>query len=286
MMMFDYSISKPVNDTALRVVSFGAGVQSTVMLLMACRREIGPMPDVAIFADTQWEPKQIYKHLEWVKAEVARLTNGQVPVLTVSAGDIRADHLAGLNTTKQHFTSMPLYTEGGKGMGRRQCTKEYKIDPITKEIRRLLGVEKGKRVPKNMIVEQWLGISSDELQRLKNSRIKWIVHRWPLIEALMSRADCRAWFERKYPGIELVKSACIGCPFKDYKMWQALKLILEEWNDACDFDEAIRLNGSKLSKMNSQQYVHRSGTPLRTAYLGDTSTSDFFQEECEGMCGL
>ncbi len=283
----DYSISKPVDNPALRVVSFGAGVQSTVMLLMACRREIGPMPDVAIFADTQWEPKQIYNHLEWVKAEVARLTNGQVPVLTVSAGDIRADHLAGLNETGQRFASMPLYTEGGKGMGRRQCTKEYKIEPIIKETRRLLGVEKGKRVPKNTMVEQWLGISTDELQRLKNSNHKWIVHRWPLIEARMSRADCRAWFEKNYPGQELVKSACIGCPFKDNKMWQQLKFADPDgWLDVCEFDEAIRLNGSKLKGMNLQQYVHRSATPLRTAYLGDTSTSDFFQEECEGMCGL
>lgn len=38
----------------LRILSLGAGVQSTTMALMAAHGEIGPMPDCAIFADTQW----------------------------------------------------------------------------------------------------------------------------------------------------------------------------------------------------------------------------------------
>lgn len=283
----DYSISKPVDNPKLRVVSFGAGVQSTVMLLMACKREIGPMPDVAIFADTQWEPKAVYDHLKWVEAEVARLTNGQLPIQIVTAGNIREDHLNGLNITGQRFSSMPLYTEGGSGMGRRQCTREYKIDPIIKETRRLIGIEKGKRVPKGTIVEQWIGISTDEIQRLKDSHNKWCVNRWPLIEIGMSRGDCYEWFKDNYPNKLLAKSACIGCPFASNLQWQKLKNGNgSEWEDVCQFDEAIRHNGSKLRKMNSQQYVHKSATPLRSAYLGDTDTIDMFAEECEGMCGL
>ena len=48
------SFSKPMPDAKLRVISLGAGVQSSVMALMAAKGEIGPMPDCAIFADTQW----------------------------------------------------------------------------------------------------------------------------------------------------------------------------------------------------------------------------------------
>ena len=58
-------------------------------------------------------------------------------------------------------------------MGRRQCTREYKIEPIEKEIRRLLDVKKGNRVPKSVIVEQWIGISTDEIQRLKENPRPW-----------------------------------------------------------------------------------------------------------------
>jgi len=283
----DHSISKPMKNPALRVVSFGAGVQSTVMLLMGIRGVFGPRPDAAIFADTGWEPQSVYRHLEWVAAEVARMTNGQVPVHVVSAGNIRADHLNGMNSTGQRFASMPLYTANGKGMGRRQCTQEYKIAPIRKKVRELLGVKKGGRIQKGVGVEQWIGISTDELQRLKESRDKWCRHRWPLIEARMSRGDCRAWFDREYPGQPLAKSACLGCPFQDNARWRALKNNDPEgWENAVEFDEAIRENGGTLRLMDEQQFVHRSGTPLRTADLGDNSTIDLFQGECDGMCGV
>jgi phosphoadenosine phosphosulfate reductase family protein len=283
----DRSISAPVDKPTLRIVSFGAGVQSTVMLLMAAKRRFGPLPDAVIFADTGWEPRAVYEHLEWVTAELARLTNGTMPVYVVSAGNIKSDHLQGTNSTGQRFASMPLYTANGEGMGRRQCTKEYKIEPIRKRVRDLLGVEPGKRVPKGTAVEQWIGISTDELQRLKESRDKWCHHRWPLIEARMSRADCRIWFERNYPGQPLVKSACLGCPFRDNEMWRQIRdTDPVGFEDACDFDDAIRHNGATLRKMNSQQFVHRSGQPLRTADLDDTTTSDLFQGECEGACGV
>ena len=54
---------KPVEKANFRVISLGAGVQSTVMALMAEAGDIGPRPDCAVFADTGWEPKEVYEHL-------------------------------------------------------------------------------------------------------------------------------------------------------------------------------------------------------------------------------
>ena len=276
-----------LGSPALRILSFGAGVQSTVMLLMACKGEIGPRPDHVIFADTGFEPDNVYNHLAWCRAEVARLTNGQVDIHVVTAGNIRDDHLAGLGATGKRFASMPLYTANGGGMSRRQCTKEYKIDPIRAEVRRLLGVERRKRVPRVIMVEQWIGISTDEIQRAKPSRDKWCAHRFPLIEAGMNRGDCRAWFGRNYPGRPLAKSACVACPFHDNSAWLDMKLSdPESWGRAVEFDEAIRCDGARLRLMTEQQYVHRSGVPLARADLGDSRTDDMFAHECEGMCGV
>ena len=50
----------------LRVLSLGAGVQSTTLALMAAHGEIDPMPDCAIFADTGWEPSAMQGHLAWL----------------------------------------------------------------------------------------------------------------------------------------------------------------------------------------------------------------------------
>ena len=47
----------------LRVLSLGAGVQSTTLAPMAAHGIIDPMPDCAVFADTGWKPTVVYDHL-------------------------------------------------------------------------------------------------------------------------------------------------------------------------------------------------------------------------------
>ena len=57
----------------------------------------------------------------------------------------------------------------------RQCTNDYKIQPIYKKIRELLGLKKYQRVPKGTIVEMVIGISRDEMVRCKESRLHRMV---------------------------------------------------------------------------------------------------------------
>jgi hypothetical protein len=54
----------------LRVLSLGAGVQSTTVALMIEKGEI-PKVDCAIFADVKAEPQEVYKHLDWLKTELS-----------------------------------------------------------------------------------------------------------------------------------------------------------------------------------------------------------------------
>ncbi len=44
-----------MSGPTIRALSLGAGVQSTTLALLAVEGVL-PMPDVAIFADTGWEP--------------------------------------------------------------------------------------------------------------------------------------------------------------------------------------------------------------------------------------
>src|SRR4029077_1681369 len=78
----------------------------------------------------------------------------------------------------------------------RHCTRDYKIDPIIAKLRDLLAISVGRRVSRKPVVEQWIGISTDEAHRMKPSRKVWIEHRWPLIEERRSRWDCLRWLER------------------------------------------------------------------------------------------
>lgn len=265
-----------VSEPRLRVLSLGAGVQSTTLALMAAKGEIGPMPDAAIFADTGWEPRAVYEHL-------ARLREAlPFPVHVVSAGDLRADILAKTNTTGQRFAAVPWFMrmpDGTEAMGRRQCTAEYKLKPLQRQIRAMLG---GK-TPKGG-AEVWIGISTDEAFRVKPSRVQYIANRWPLIEQRMNRNDCIRWMDRN--GWSAPKSSCIGCPFHSADQWRALTP--DEFADACAVDEAIRQPHPGRG-IKGEQFMHRSLRPLTEVDLTtaeDRGQLNLFVNECEGMCGV
>ena len=98
-----------MNGPALRVLSLGAGVQSTALLLLAAENPKRARLDAAIFADTGWEPAAVYAHLDRLEAEVARPAG--IPVYRVSVGNIRDDAL----DPAHRFASMPLYTKAAPG---------------------------------------------------------------------------------------------------------------------------------------------------------------------------
>jgi 3'-phosphoadenosine 5'-phosphosulfate sulfotransferase (PAPS reductase)/FAD synthetase len=240
----------------IRVISLGAGVQSTTLALMA-----GDEPDCAIFADTGWEPAAVYAHLDWLERELP------YPVYRVTQGSLANAIQDG------GFSSVPFYTPGG--MGARQCTYQYKLRPLYRKVRELLG---GK-TPKGGC-EMWVGISTDEMIRMKDARVQYIKNRFPLVEWRMSRNDCLKWLERNgYPTPP--RSACLGCPFKRDSEWRETRKNEEEWEETVRIDREIRAKGKN-------QYMHRSCKPLDEVDL--TTPEDHgqmnFLSECEGMCGV
>lgn len=275
---FFRNVSRPSEEAKLRILSLGAGVQSTVLALMAARKIIFPAPHAAIFADTHWEEERLYRHLDWLESEL------QFPVIRVSAGDLAANVRDGVNTKSNRYVSVPFFTENG-GMGRRQCTAEYKIKPVLNVCRQLLNVKERRRVPKDVIVEMWIGISTDELQRLKNARVRWVQHRWPLLEHDMNRNACIAWFKEHYPDKDLPRSACIGCPYKSNAEWRELQTRdPDAFSSVVDLDRLLRHGGDRFKR---KQFVHRERKPLEKVDF--RSSEDAGQlgmlQECDGVCG-
>jgi len=269
-------------EKKLVIISLGAGVQSSTMALMAAKGEL-PKPDCAIFADTGYEPKNVYAYLELLKNILP------FPILKVNNGNIKEDIVEYINNGKR-MPNPPFFTKdkttGKKGMLMRQCTTDYKINPIRKKIRELCGVEKGKHFPKDKYVEQWIGISMDEIMRMKPARDKYILNTHPLIEMKMSRQDCINWMKKnEFPLPE--KSACVFCPYHSDNFWNDMKK-----NNRSEFDEAVKIdkfirNGNK--NLTSELYLHRSLKPLDEVEFKKDEKSkqiDMFNNECEGMCGV
>jgi hypothetical protein len=260
------------------VLSLGAGVQSTALSLMAARGELGPMPPLAVFADTGWEPAHVYRHLDWLDAELGQ---AGMRVIRAHAGSLRVDLVEFAEGRGKGYASPPLYLRGDvsdQGMLRRQCTREYKVDVIARALR---AEGYGPTSP----VEQWLGISLDEaVQRMRPSRISWIRSRWPLVEKQVTRQGCIRWLEQAgypVPG----KSACIGCPYHSDAVWRDLRDNRpDEWTDAVEVDRAIR----RLPNVEGEAFLHRQRVPLDEVDLSvpEDHGQLAFADECEGMCGV
>ena len=258
--------------SSLHILSLGAGVQSTTMALMAAHGEIGPMPDCAIFADTQDEPQAVYEHLRWLSSPNVL----PFPIHTVTLGQLSARMFAGDDEAR-----IPFFVKAG-GMSKRQCTRNYKIRPVRRKARELMQARGLKSV------EQWIGISTDEAFRVNPSRVRYVTDRWPLIEARMTRWDCELWLTRHgYPIPP--KSSCVFCPYKSDSQWRALKdNDPVGWAHAVAVDAALRTD-DQVARFRGELYAHRSCKPLPEADLStaeDRGQINMFNEECEGMCGV
>lgn len=264
----------------MRVLSFGAGVQSTALLHMIIEGAIDSV-DLIVFADTGWEPENVYSHVEQCRI-IAEEHGIEWTTVCNDLGQAELSAVAG-DTNGVH---VPYFTRfsGKSGMIRRTCTRLFKIEPIRREIKKRMGLLKGQRVKEN--VEMVIGISSDEKQRMTQPVEKWLRHVYPLVDLRMTRLQCLDWMRDR--GIEVPsKSACVFCPYKKRADWHDMKITdPESWRKAVAFDNAMR----NRTNDDSQLFLLSSLEPLESAKL-ITSTREAqselgFVDECDGMCGM
>jgi glutaredoxin len=273
----------------IHIISLGAGVQSSTMALMAACGEITPMPVAAIFADTQAEPKSVYTWLDWLEKQLP------FPVHRVTAGSL-VEHSLKIRHSKKTpgniyiRGAIPAFVEnpdGTKGLLGRKCTADFKIRPLVKFTRSLCDWKRGE---KRLLVIKWIGISYDEIWRMKESREKWIRHRHPLIDSRASRVDCLSWMS-KHGFPEPPRSACSFCPFHSDQEWERLKRNEPEaFLDAVDYENRLQLAASKQNVLKGKPWLHSSmraiGLVDFTAKLPSHQQLNMFNNECEGMCGV
>ena len=264
------------------VASAGVGVQSTVMILKGFRGDFGRVPDCVIFADTKWESPATYERLEWLEKQLP------IPIIRVDSG---GSLLEDVKNKVRGGLEIPVHLvgkNGERGIARRKCTLMYKVRPIRRGIRQFLGLNAYEAPPAGT-AEMWLGISVDEAIRMKPSPVAWVTHRWPLIEARMSRADCHQWFKENYPELSLERSACMGCPFQSRKRWVEIKRRWpEHFADLVAVDAGLREGDMNLI---NTPYLHPARLPLAEAVELDQmqvamDLGDGFGNECEGHCGV
>ena len=257
----------------LNVISLGGGKQSSYMLLRALEGDFQYRPDFAVFADTQCEPQYVYDFLDWLIPYVKEKYNFKVVV--VSKGNLKQDVVDYVDRKTKRVSQLPFFLGGNAGMVNRQCTADYKIAPIRQHLQK---VRNGKGI------RLWIGISLDEIERMKTSPVKYVQHYYPLVESRIAIDNIISFFhdhpDMPTPG----KSACLICPFHSFAYWQVFKNNFKnEFSEACEFDNKIR----KYPKLRHDAYLSNRRKPLSEIDFNfNNSLFPDLIEECHGLCGL
>lgn len=176
--------------------------------------------------------------------------------------------------------SVPIPMRMANGApGNRQCTGDFKIAVVAKELKR-----RGASRDNPAVVG--LGISLDEYQRARtDSRVAHETLEYPLLQRRMTRSDCVLTI--KDAGLPVPpKSACWFCPFQSPASFQRMR-----HDDPARFVLAATLERqmierrAKLGKV--PVYLTRYGRPIDQV-TSDQMTLDLsdWDAECDGVCGL
>lgn len=244
------------------ILSYGGGVQTIAILVLVAEGKL-PRPSLAIMADTGRERSSTWRYLEQYAMplmerfgiEFYRAPHSLATVdLYSSGGDLL----------------MPAYTGAGKLPT--FCSVEWKRRVVRRQLR-LLGYG-----PDQPVIE-WLGMSLDEIHRMRHSDVQWVETHWPLVfDVPLRRVECETAIERF--GLPVPrKSACWGCPRLNNEEWREIRD-----DDPDDWQQAIRLDAAiRQADTQGGVYLHGSRLPLAEADI-DTAAAPLPLLECSHSC--
>nr|WP_260988170.1 phosphoadenosine phosphosulfate reductase [Streptomyces sp. CFMR 7] len=267
--------SSEPNRHPMKVISYGGGVQSTALLVLAARREIDF--STFLFANVGDDSEH--------PATLAYVREIAIPYAAGAGLEIheleRQRRSGATETLMQRLNrpdtrSIPIPVRMANGApGRRNCTADFKIKVVGRWLR-----EHGATAEHPAAVG--IGISLDEIHRANRRRSEsHEVIEYPLLDLGLRRDDCeRIIAEAGLPVPP--KSSCFFCPFRTVDAWRhqrrhepelfALSVRLEE-----------TINRRRAALGRDAVYLTRYGIPLTQA-IPDASPSDGSVDEDEGVC--
>jgi hypothetical protein len=184
------------------VISYGGGVQSTALVVLAVSEgwDVDEIVHVDLVdAESPATREYVRYFREWLWREYGR-------DITVIGRNMYRDML-----DNPAFTPVPWRGKRERFMLSRQCTRQYKVQPLQ---RYLYDKYDGR-------VGLMLGISVDEYHRMRDSSAARIEHVYPLVDRRLTRWQCRDIIERAGLAVPW-KSSCWFCPYRSVRSQWAL----------------------------------------------------------------
>jgi len=242
----------------LTVISYGGGVQSTAMVVLAAQGQLGLDVDAALFANVG-DDSEHPATLRYVR-EVAIPWAAQrgLPV-----HELRRVMRDGTERTlwqdlmrDSRTINIPVRMDNG-APGNRNCTHTYKVRVVGKWL-------KANGASPEDPATVAIGISTDEIIRVSNKRAEAYERPvYPLIDLGLDRSACQRVIQEAglpVPG----KSSCFFCPFHRPQTWAEMRRDEPElFFKAADLEATLIARRLELGK--DPVYLTRFGVPLDLA---------------------
>lgn len=261
------------SSNEMKILSCGAGQQSTALALMSCDNVINPgkfpkvpIYDAIIFCDLGGERKWVYEQVNFM---VKICESVGIPFYILRDKNLKEDYMK--NYGHSRVCTIPFWSideNGKKGKMTRHCTIDYKIVQLQNFVRwNLLGYRKGQRTKPEDIQahEMHIGFTAEEAQRIFDSKHKLFINKFPMIDMGLQRKDNYAYVKERW-GLETRGSACLFCPFHtNYFFKECKENCQDDYATIVDFDNMLEhgIPNSRIGVPNSKIYISRSRKRIR-----------------------
>ena len=265
----------------MKILSCGAGQQSTALALMSCDNTIHPgkfplvpVYDAVLFCDLGGEREWVYRQVDFLKMQCEK--HG-IPFYILNGKNLKEDYMENYGVNR--VTTIPFWSideNGKKAKMTRHCTIDYKIIQMQNFVRwELLGYKKGQRTKPEDIQahEMHIGFTHEEQQRIFDSKHKLFINKFPMVDMGLTRADNYAYVRETWK-LETKGSACLFCPFHtNYFFVECKKNCMKDYRTILNFDEKLEtgIPNTRIGVPNSKIYISRSRKRIR----------DLLPEECK-----
>jgi 3'-phosphoadenosine 5'-phosphosulfate sulfotransferase (PAPS reductase)/FAD synthetase len=226
-----------IPDRPFTFLSSGLGVDSSALMVLTLTDPnfFQYCPDWIIFSDTGSEMPYTYSLVlpsvnNWLLSQGYRNLDG-------SEGVIVLDHNDPIYRSPSRLGDMADWHMRQKKPGIptraiRSCTDGAKIAPFRRFVTAQKDLRFGKWKNYGYRHTVLIGIAADEAKRANNAtalipeNAKYLEHRFPLIEAGITKSDCVEILKEN--GITAYKSGCYLCPFQPISKFWAVSVLYPE----------------------------------------------------------
>jgi len=249
-----------VSKDRYTILSFGGGVQSTALVILASQGKLDI--DAVVFCDTGFEQTSTFQFLELYTKPL--LDSIGIPFYIA-----KTQFYAKQNFGDLHLPPFFSYKSNDPTSIARMpsfCSYKWKKNVFERFIRVKFNLKRYKII---------LGFSIDEAERAKNlNSIEKYLYTFPLLDLKLSRNDCIDLIAKQF-GVVPSHSSCYFCPNHTRKEWREI-LNGDDREKVIKFDNELR---------STNYFLTHECVPIMEVDFHDKNES-FYSRQCVNSCYL